>query len=172
MLKHEFVHHNSAPSFYEALWKFTTCTVALEMEKKMSKGKAAQIQTLKRQYLSLWAHKPLCARVCAFVCVCVCVSRKMIELLLFAGDIEVKDTKINAVQVQLRDTESKYTAVCGLIPMLCGHITMLRKTDYLYTQKECIKFSRYCLWMQASLWVVQNWDRETPRRSTNFERLV
>ena len=52
-LKRGFVHHNFAASFDEALRKFTACTAALKMEWKMSRAKAAQLQTLEREYLSL-----------------------------------------------------------------------------------------------------------------------
>ena len=45
--------------------------------------------------------------VCVCACVCVSVCQKIIKLLLFAGDIKVKDTKINEVQLQLKQTESK-----------------------------------------------------------------
>ena len=39
--------------------------------------------------------------------VCVCVSRKMIELLLCTGDNKAKDTKIDKLHLQLRETEGK-----------------------------------------------------------------
>ena len=52
-LKHEFVCHAFVPSFRGAFQQFTAHAEALEMEKKMSRGKAAQLQKLECEYLSL-----------------------------------------------------------------------------------------------------------------------
>ena len=53
MLRREFMCHAFVPNFHGAFQQFTARAEALEMEKKMSKGKAAQLQKLEREYLSL-----------------------------------------------------------------------------------------------------------------------
>lgn len=105
-LKCEFMFRVFAVAiFYEALWKFTARADALEMATKISKGKAAEIEELKCEYMYLIVYS------IATGCTCVCLSKKMIVLLLFAGDNKVKDTKIIELQLRLRETESKCTCM-------------------------------------------------------------
>ena len=54
-LKHEFVHNNSAPSFYEILQKFPACTDALDMERKVSQGLVEERDSLSAQLQQLEA---------------------------------------------------------------------------------------------------------------------
>ena len=75
------------------------------MATKISKGKAAEIEELKCEYMYLIVYS------IATGCTCVCLSKKMIVLLLFAGDNKVKDTKIIELQLRLRETESKCTCM-------------------------------------------------------------
>ena len=54
-LKHDFVHNNSVPIFYELLRKLTACTDVLDMERKVSQGLVEERDSLSAQLQQLEA---------------------------------------------------------------------------------------------------------------------